>query len=329
MQEGKSLLHTILLSKKQTRLTQEVKMNIELIIDPEFVACIPPLSQDEFEQLEENILSSGKIYNPILVWNHTIVDGHNRYRILKRHPEIEAKIESIAFDSRYDAIAFICENQVSRRELNEVQRAYIIGKRYDADMQSHKAVASRQTRIDGRFHRCSQNENNGERTRECIARKYGVSPTKVSRNLDFSKGVDAAENAFPGIREKILSKHITPPMQEVAQIARLPTQERYRASKRLLVLTNARGKSKARKSGLSQFEIEITDPQITVEKYSTPTVDENSILETMQGEAENFIDTVDNLFVHFPKLLEDEEFQRRTKAILKQVKDYIIEKTGE
>lgn len=32
-------------------------MNIELIIDPEFVACIPPLSQDEFEQLEENILS--------------------------------------------------------------------------------------------------------------------------------------------------------------------------------------------------------------------------------------------------------------------------------
>lgn len=71
-------------------------MNIELIIDPEFVACIPPLSQDEFEQLEENILSSGKIYNPILVWNQTIVDGHNRYRILKRHPEIEAKIESIA-----------------------------------------------------------------------------------------------------------------------------------------------------------------------------------------------------------------------------------------
>ena len=43
----------------------------------------------------------------------------------------------------------------------------------------------------------------------------------------------------------------------------------------------------------------------------------------MQGEAENFIDTVDNLFVHFPKLIEDEEFQRRTKAILKQVKDYI------
>ena len=34
-------------------------MNIELIIDPEFVACIPPLSQDEFEQLEENILACG------------------------------------------------------------------------------------------------------------------------------------------------------------------------------------------------------------------------------------------------------------------------------
>ena len=70
-------------------------MNIELIIDPEFVACIPPLSQDEFEQLEENILSSGKIYNPILVWNHTIVDGHNRYRILKRHPRSKRKSKAL------------------------------------------------------------------------------------------------------------------------------------------------------------------------------------------------------------------------------------------
>ena len=59
-----------------------------LRIDPEFKAQIPPLTEDERKQLEENILADGEILSPILVWNDTIVDGHNRYEILQNHPEI-------------------------------------------------------------------------------------------------------------------------------------------------------------------------------------------------------------------------------------------------
>ena len=42
-----------------------------LIIDPEFKAQIPPLTEDERKQLEENILADGEILSPILVWNDT------------------------------------------------------------------------------------------------------------------------------------------------------------------------------------------------------------------------------------------------------------------
>lgn len=303
-------------------------MNIELIVDPEFVACIPPLAQDEFEQLERNILSSGKIITPILVWNNTIVDGHSRYKILKRHPEIEIKTENVDFDNRYEAIAFICENQVSHRDTNEAQRAYIIGKRYDSEMRSHKDVASQQNRLEGRFHRWYQNETNGERTRDTVAKKYNVSPMKVMRSMEFARGVDAAEEAFPGMREKILTKRISPPMQEVAKIARIPEQERHQASKRLCSLTNARGIAKIKKE-TQKVEIEIPDSHIIIEGYSPPTVDEYSILRTMQGEAENFIDTVENFLVRFPALLTDKEFAKKTKAILRTVNQYINEKTGE
>ena len=54
---------------------------INLKIDPEFQSQIPPLTDDEFKQLEENILKEGKLLSPLIVWNNILVDGHNRYEI--------------------------------------------------------------------------------------------------------------------------------------------------------------------------------------------------------------------------------------------------------
>lgn len=63
-------------------------MNPVLTIDPEFEAKCPPLTEDELSQLEENILEEGLVLMPLIVWNDTIVDGHNRYRIAQAHPGI-------------------------------------------------------------------------------------------------------------------------------------------------------------------------------------------------------------------------------------------------
>ena len=51
-----------------------------LKIDPEFKDLIPPLSSDEYEQLENNILYDG-CREPLIAWNDILVDGHNRYDI--------------------------------------------------------------------------------------------------------------------------------------------------------------------------------------------------------------------------------------------------------
>lgn len=59
-----------------------------LSIDPEFQGKIPPLTPEEYRQLEENILAEGVVLSPLVVWNGLIVDGHNRYRILQSHPEV-------------------------------------------------------------------------------------------------------------------------------------------------------------------------------------------------------------------------------------------------
>ena len=65
---------------------------MDLLIDPEFSEKIPPLTTEEFEQLEANILTDGAVLSPLVVWNGIIVDGHNRYRIVQKYPEIPFQI---------------------------------------------------------------------------------------------------------------------------------------------------------------------------------------------------------------------------------------------
>ena len=71
------------------------KNKFEFIIDSEFQSQIPALTDEEFQQLEENILSEGEVLSPLIVWGNILVDGHNRYKILQQHPEIPYATRSI------------------------------------------------------------------------------------------------------------------------------------------------------------------------------------------------------------------------------------------
>ena len=112
-------------------------MNPVLTIDPEFEAKCPPLTEDELSQLEENILEEGLVLMPLIVWNDTIVDGHNRYRIAQAHPGIGFRTHEKQFSNRYEALSWICKNQLGRRNLTPQQKKYLIGQRYDAEKKTH------------------------------------------------------------------------------------------------------------------------------------------------------------------------------------------------
>ena len=111
-----------------------------LRIDPEFESKIPPLREEELKQLEENILADGVVINPLIVWNGIIVDGHNRYRILQQHPEIQFTIYEKEFTDRYAVIAWICKNQLGRRNLTSQQFKYLMGQQYKAEKTAYVEI---------------------------------------------------------------------------------------------------------------------------------------------------------------------------------------------
>ena len=90
-------------------------------IDPEFAALIPPLSPEEYNQLEQNILAHKTCRDAIVVWDNTIVDGHNRFRICAAH-NIPFEVKEIHFDSRKEALLWILNNQLGRRNLTDAMR---------------------------------------------------------------------------------------------------------------------------------------------------------------------------------------------------------------
>ena len=201
-------------------------MNLNALkIDPEFQGKIPPLTFEELEQLEKNIVNDGKVINPIIVWNGLIVDGHNRYAILQKHPDIPYTVHEKEFADRYEAIIWICKNQLGRRNLTPEQKKYLVGKQYEAEkaLIPNEKGANQYTSLVG-----GQNDHQpkNEKTRARIARETNTTDSFVRRAEVFAKGIDAAEEAVPGTRQKVLSGEIKPTAAEIASVARAPPEER-------------------------------------------------------------------------------------------------------
>ncbi len=203
-------------------------MSLHLTIDPEFQGTIPPLQEEEMKQLEENILTDGVVINPLIVWDGVIVDGHNRYRILQKHPEIQFTTYEKQFSDRYAAIAWICKNQLGRRNLTPQQFKYLVGQRYEAEKQSKgiEFQGNQYTSQDRSGLGQNDPDQKSHGTRSRIAKETQTSDSYVRRAAHFAKGVDAADETEPGIKQEILSGSIKSTEKAVAAIAKAPPEER-------------------------------------------------------------------------------------------------------
>ena len=98
-------------------------------IDKEFQALIPPLSEDEYRQLEENCIRDG-IRDPLVTWpqndgTEILIDGHNRWEISAKNAGIPFKTVQMRFENRAEAETWILKNQIGRRNLPTYVKAQL------------------------------------------------------------------------------------------------------------------------------------------------------------------------------------------------------------
>jgi len=89
----------------------------------ELESLIPPLSNEEFKQLERNILEEG-IREPLITWNGILIDGHNRFRIAQEHDMNYETLEK-EFENLNSVKEWMINNQFGRRNLSNYQRSVL------------------------------------------------------------------------------------------------------------------------------------------------------------------------------------------------------------
>lgn len=191
---------------------------MEIKIDPEFQSLIPPLTDKEYRQLEENILADG-CRDALVLWGETLIDGHNRYRICTGHG-LEYRTVLKEFSSREDAIVWICKNQSGRRNLTQEQMAYLRGRQYEAE----KQVQGTNNQYVGKSEKAQKEPFQSTACR--IASEHGVGRETIKRDAKFARAVDAIAETAPDIKDQILSGKLRAKKKDIITIADKPKQER-------------------------------------------------------------------------------------------------------
>src|SRR6185503_6340716 len=144
----------------------------------------PPLADDEIDALERQVTQHG-ILAPLVVWQGVLVDGHNRFRLARRH-RLRFDVREVLLLDRASVVAWICDQALARRSLTPLAAAYLRGKRYETAKRD-----SASTRFEPDARRGQSDHAAGfTRTDERLSKEIGVGARTIRRDAEFARDLD-------------------------------------------------------------------------------------------------------------------------------------------
>lgn len=177
---------------------------IELTIDPEFRDKIPKPTEAEVEQLEKNMLRDGRLTDPIFTWHGFIVDGHTRYSIMQKHPDIDFKPRIERLDdmlhAKDEVIVWMCERQTGRRNITRQTRKILADTAYEAICRLRGSNQYQQKPKEG-----NPAGSSSSQPAEQIAERFNMSVPHVKHAIRFGRGVREIEKQAPGATDELIA----------------------------------------------------------------------------------------------------------------------------
>ncbi len=185
-----------------------------LKIDPDIQAALRPMTPEEWGQFSKNVLSDGKILEPLIVWKgkDIIVDGHHRWKAINEFGITDYEIEEKDFDDVDDAILWLLKHQKGRRNISDNQLNVLIGKAYDRRKAKHGGHGGNRYTVES----CQVDNSVEPKTVEVVAEDYGVSPRKVHRAFQFVKVLrEIEEKTSPEVVQQLVAQRETIPVSHL------------------------------------------------------------------------------------------------------------------
>jgi N6-adenosine-specific RNA methylase IME4/predicted double-glycine peptidase len=179
---------------------------MELQIKEEFKKHIPPLTVEEFKQLEENCIAEG-IRDAIITWQGFIIDGHNRYEIAQKHG-LRYQVEENEFEGEDKVELWMIDNQSGRRNLTDGWKYKLQQRKKEILLkkgkeEKSKAGGDKKSLLSNIDKSDFKTNNERHNTQKEIAKALDWSTGKVAMaDVVFKK-------ATPELEEKVLNNEIT------------------------------------------------------------------------------------------------------------------------
>src|SRR5699024_4509986 len=127
------------------------------------------------------------IRDKLIVWDKTIIDGHNRYEIAKKH-NLEFEVKRLHFISKEEAVNWMLNNQLGRRNLTPQQRVDVIFQAeeliksiYEKGKERHRENAEIINKKESEQFRSTDQNRKPHNSREEIAKLAKTSGATVQR----------------------------------------------------------------------------------------------------------------------------------------------------
>jgi len=184
---------------------------INITTSKPFKELIFPLSEQEYHLLEQNILKEG-VRDPLVVWagqngrkGNILLDGHHRYRVCQKNHR-KFRVVKLKFDNADDAMTWMVDNQLGKRNVSPEAISYLRGLRYK--LQRGKRGG---------------NNANSQNVSSDLADKYKISEMTVFRDLKYTECIDTICSKFEKreqlqIKNKILARQTTLSKKDVIDI---------------------------------------------------------------------------------------------------------------
>ena len=160
-----------------------------ITVDHVFESYIPALSQEERQQLEDNLTEHGGARDPLVVWQRedasdVLLDGHNRYEICERLG-LAYEVERLAFNTRDEAADWIDRNQLGRRNLSKQDYKLLLGRRYNRAKKAHGGQGGNSNAAKNEVEKVTT-----PKTAERLAKEHGVTEKTVRNAGKFQAAAE-------------------------------------------------------------------------------------------------------------------------------------------
>lgn len=259
-------------------------------IDKEFKEKIPPMEQDAFDGLRQDILNDGVVRDPLVVWKeeNILLDGHHRWAIIQENWETLKDHFSVVYKSlpdRWAAIAWICANQLHKHNMNELQRMKLIQEEYEAIAKSEGGSGANQYTKE-QLGETLQVPKTPTPTRAIIAKEHSIPEGAVKAAVEVGRGIDKGEEAAPGFKEEVLSGKVKATKTALAAIRKMDTEQAKAA------VNEIREGVKAKKFPTMRERIDRTDapaPTISEDKDAVVEFGVDDLLEELNAINADFL----------------------------------------